>query len=200
VERGERYFELSFYKEQLVKLVYQKVESLRSIINSIPNAYLLLSVILFFSFLIFGKVGLLITLLLGLDISISKFIARAGPPGLGLELASLATVITGMIYGPIAGSLIGFSSIILRSLSGIAGIFMLWKIPGFAALGFLSGLILESIFPGGLLLIFSMRILFIFIEKIVTPSAVFYTILFTITNLAFLSVIARQISYFGFIA
>lgn len=162
-----------------------------------PRYYYLIFTIIIISLVALEDSKLLIGILMISDIYISRFMARSGPPGIGIELASITTALTGLLYGAQAGAAVGFLSIIFRIAVGLSGTFILWKIPGFTALGYLSGLHLESLIPGAIYMIIAMRAIFIVMSHFLERSPTTLSVLFSVTNLIFISVVAEQIMELG---
>jgi len=68
------------------------------------------------------------------DVVIPKYMAMYGPPEIGVEVASINTVIAGFVHGPEFGAAIGFVSIVLRMFTGLADGLLSWNLPGFGLL------------------------------------------------------------------
>jgi hypothetical protein len=175
----------------------KKASKVRRKLEETPKYYYIILAILTISLVSIEPPKILIILLILSDIYISRFMARSGPPGIGIELASITTALTGLLYGPQAGAAVGFLSIIFRIGVGLSGTFILWKIPGFAALGYLSGLHLESLIPGAIYMIITMRAIFTVISHFLERSPTTFSVLFSVTNLIFISVVAEQIIALG---
>lgn len=168
-------------------------------ISKPKKVYLMLLVVLGFSLSVSGINKTFIILLVVLDTFISKWMARSGPAGLGIETASLATIIAGITLSPLLGAITGIICVFLRMLVGLSGAFILWKFPGFAMLGFLSGYLLDSLFPLGILLLGVMRAVFILCSKFLDNKGIGSEIAFSVTNLIFVYTLSMRLSTSTFI-
>lgn len=166
---------------------------LREKLSDISKGYYALLLIFSVAALGLNNLDLVIFVLLVSDVVISKYMAMYGPPGIGVEVASINTVIAGFVHGPEFGAAIGFVSIVLRMFTGLAGEFLLWKLPGFALLGYIAGVHLQTFLPGAIITILGMRALFTVFSHYLSFTPTSLNILFNVTNLAFITVIARQI-------
>ena len=115
--------------------------------------------------------------------------AMYGPTGIGVEVASINTVIAALVHGAAKD----FLSTVLRMFTGLAGEFLLWKLPGFALLGYIAGVHLQTFLPGAIITILGMRAVFTVFSHYLSFTPTSLNILFNVTNLAFITVIARQI-------
>jgi|GEM_PF-3902016 hypothetical protein len=152
-----------------------------------------------FSALVFSASASVVLSLLFVDLLISKWMARSGPAGIGIETASAATILAGFNISPIAGAITGVLAILLRMGVGLSGAFILWKIPGFAALGFLSGTIVNSIIPQAVILLAAVRTFFILSSKFLENSGIASKISFTITNIPLVYFISLKLLTTGII-
>ncbi|NMJ77357.1 hypothetical protein GLU64_03025 [Nanohaloarchaea archaeon] len=152
-----------------------------------------------FSALIFNASASIVLSLLFVDLLISKWMARSGPAGVGIETASAATILAGFNISPIVGALVGILGIVLRMGVGLSGAFILWKMPGFAALGFLSGTIINSIIPQGIILLASVRTFFILSSNFLENSGIASKISFTVTNIPLVYFISVKLLTTGII-
>jgi hypothetical protein len=60
---------------------------------------------------------------------------------LGVETATFTTVMAGAALNPQAGALIGLLTILLQVMTGSGGSYVIWVVPGYAAAGFISGIL-----------------------------------------------------------
>jgi hypothetical protein len=135
------------------------------------------------SLYIFSVSATIVVALLSVDLVIARWMARSGPAGIGIETASVATILAGFSISPLAGALTGVVAIMLRMGVGLSGAFILWKTPGFAALGFLSGTLINSMIPQGIILLLIIRVFFILSSKFLKNSGIGSKISFTVTNI-----------------
>lgn len=165
--------------------------------EKIRGVYILVGITLFTGLFLLDITANLILGLLFVDILISKWMAKSGPPGLGIETASLATIIAGLTVSPFFGGLVGALSIIFRMGVGLSGAFILWKLPGFTFLGILSGTLIENILPQALMVLIAMRICFILSSNFLENTGVGSKISFSITNVVLVYFMSLRISQYG---
>jgi hypothetical protein len=151
------------------------------------------------SLLIFDLIMSLILGLLLADVLISRWMSRSGPPGIGLETASLATILAGMELSPLIGGFVGVFSVLMRLGVGLSGAFILWKLPGFAALGILTGTLVESLVPEAVLLLAALRLFFAASSYFLQPEQIASEIVFSITNIILIYFLALKIKNLGII-
>lgn len=133
-------------------------------------------------YLSFGLKASIVCSLILMDFLVVKLFSTFGIP-LGLEFGSLATVLAGLWLGPFTGAFIGLVVMMLRSGAGVVGFFISWKIPGFIALGFLSGYLSIDLFIGGFYLLLVMRGSFAIITFLASKELLGMTIPYQITNI-----------------
>jgi hypothetical protein len=167
--------------------------------NSAYKPYFILGAILILSLFLFERAVTLILGLLLTDLLISKWMARSGPPGIGLETASLATIIAGFSISPTTGGFVGGIAMLMRMAVGLSGAFILWKIPGFVLLGFLSGRVIDSVSPQAIILLAFFRTGFILSSKFLENTSIAPKITFSATNLVLVYILANRITKFGII-
>lgn len=168
-------------------------------IDSINSLYLFIGISAIASWFVFNITVTLILSLLFVDVLISKWMARSGPPGLGLETASLATIIAGFEISPTIGGLVGALSIIFRMGVGLSGAFILWKLPGFTILGILSGTLIKNILPQALMVLIAMRICFLLSSNFLENTGLGSKISFSLTNVAIVYFMSLRISQYGIV-
>lgn len=96
--------------------------------------------VLALALLFYGRQVLLMLALIALGAS-SRLYARFVPVALGFELCTLSTVLAGKAMGPLAGMIVGLSSIILSvALTQENPKRLVASIPGFALIGLVSGI------------------------------------------------------------
>lgn len=187
--------------EQINTEKYQKCikSSIGNILDSIDSLYFLLGILAIASLFLFDLTFTVILSLLIIDILISKWMAKSGPAGLGLETASLATILAGFHISPIVGGLVGALSVLLRMGVGLSGAFILWKVPGFALLGILSGTLVQNILPQAILVLVLMRISFIISSKFLENKRIGSKISFSITNVILVYFLSLRTTQYGLV-
>ena len=87
-----------------------------------------------------------ISFLIILSLSLSYSLGVWHIKGIGIELVFLTTIITGFAYGSIMALVVGFILITFHMImSQHVSIYLLWVIPGYCVVGFLSGTTTMSI-------------------------------------------------------
>lgn len=72
---------------------------------------------------------------------------------LGVETATFTTVLAGATLDPQAGAVIGLLTILLQVMTGSGGSYVIWVVPGYAAAGFIAGILgPESIVMNGIMI------------------------------------------------
>lgn len=79
----------------------------------------------------------------------------------GIEFITLSTIFVGFIYGPVIGAVYGTALLLAHLLIGdyYIGVYLVWLIPEYALLGFLSGAFNSIISSLSLFLIVGMNVL-----------------------------------------
>lgn len=165
--------------------------------NKVSKVYLLLAIVTIFSLVSLDQIFTVVIGLLLSDLLISKWMARSGPPGIGLETASLATIIAGFKISPTVGGFIGGIAVFLRIGVGLSGAFIIWKIPGFILLGLLSGSLIGSIVPGGIFLLGAVRTAFIFASNFMQKKSIAPKITFSVTNVILVYFLTNRLIELG---
>lgn len=99
-------------------------------------AAVLIAVIILLS--MFSKLFAILFLLIGVVI-VSFIVNHFGLRILGLELATFATVITGIVYGAVIGAIVGVILVTIHLvLSGYFGRYYVWVIPEYGLAGWLA--------------------------------------------------------------
>ncbi len=85
--------------------------------------------------------GYVITGILVIGVGVVSWtVNRLGMKQVGVELATLSTVVIGVAYGPIPGSLMGLALIMLQMTAGqYTGSYIVWVIPAYPVAGFIAG-------------------------------------------------------------
>lgn len=80
---------------------------------------------------------------------------------IGIEFITLSTIFIGFIYGPVTGAVYGTAFLLAHLLIGdyYIGVYLVWLLPEYALLGFLSGVFGSSISSLSLFLIVGMNVL-----------------------------------------
>ncbi len=100
------------------------------------GAAVLIGVIILLS--LFSKIFAILLLLAGV-VFVSIIVNHFGLRVIGLELATFATVISGVVYGPLIGTLVGLILVTIHLLlSGYFGVYYMWVIPGYGLAGYLA--------------------------------------------------------------
>ncbi len=124
------------------------------------------------------------------SIAISYFIGTYHmAKSIGLELVTFTAVLTGFVFGPTLGAVIALVLIILHFIIGqfAAGPYILWVIPAYVVIGFISGTMNGNISFDLLGIYLTLAInLFNFILTVITyPQNLGNYILFSVTNVLF---------------
>lgn len=78
--------------------------------------------------------------LVALTVAVSVLVTRAELNRLGIETATLSTVLMGAAFGPDTGALLGLLVILAQLFTGNPpGMYVLWVVPGYVLAGYLSG-------------------------------------------------------------
>ena len=125
--------------------------------------YLLIAGILVFGvFAIFLQKVMVFIMFILLTCSIALFV-RFVPvlKYIGVEFITLSTIFIGFIYGPVTGVVYGTAFLLAHLLIGdyYIGVYLVWLLPEYALLGFLSGVFSSSISSLSLFLIVGMNAL-----------------------------------------
>jgi hypothetical protein len=96
---------------------------------------MLILVVFFLNWLV--VVGLMITAM-AISFLVTKY---QGLRNFGIELIALTTIITGYVYGATPGIAVGLVLIIFHLvIGGFLGIYIIWTIPEYAAIGYLASI------------------------------------------------------------
>lgn len=87
---------------------------------------------------------------------------------IGLELITLSTIFVGITFGPVLGAVYGFVMLLAHLMIGdyYMGVYVVWLIPEYALLGFLSAVFQSEMPIFGVIFISSMNILNLFLTSI----------------------------------
>lgn len=87
---------------------------------------------------LFSKIFAILLLLAGV-VLVSAVVNHFNLRIIGLELATFATVVSGVVYGPVIGAVVGIILVTIHLLlSGYFGVYYLWVIPGYGLAGYLA--------------------------------------------------------------
>lgn len=110
--------------------------------------------------------------------------------GIGIELVLMTTVITGFAYGSMVALIIGFILITFHMvMSQHLGVYLLWVIPGYCIVGFLSGTTTMSIAKFGIIATLALNAINFLITAIIFKENLGKFLPFAITNVAFNSIL-----------
>lgn len=151
---------------------------------------LLAGLILFLEKLFFFLVLTLLTVLVSLILRYLQPLKY-----MGIELATLSTILVGVVYGPVIGGVYGFTILLIHLILGhyYMGSYLIWVIPEYILLGILSGIFkneLSAIL--GLFLIVGINVLNMFLTSIAESDRVARLLPYAIGNSIINSVIFIQ--------
>ncbi|MFH0832311.1 MAG: hypothetical protein V1900_01130 [Candidatus Aenigmatarchaeota archaeon] len=110
--------------------------------------------------------------------------------GIGVELVLLITVLTGFAYGPWPAVILGFILITFHMVvSQHLGVYLLWVIPAYSAVGFFAGTTAMSIARFGIFATFALNAFNFLVTLLIMRENVGKFLPFAITNVAFNAVV-----------
>ena len=125
------------------------------------NLKILITIVIFLVLVVFFLNWLIIVALIIASIAISFFVTKyQGLRNFGIELIALTTIITGYVYGATAGIVLGLVLIVFHLvIGGFLGIYIIWTIPEYVALGYLASIMTSMpIATVGIILVLGLNI------------------------------------------
>ena len=108
---------------------------------------------------------------------------------IGIELVTFTAVLTGFVFGPVMGAIIALVLIILHLIIGqfSAGPYILWVIPAYVTMGFLSGTLTGDISFDllGIYLTLAINLFNLILTVITFPQNLGNYLPFSVTNILF---------------
>ncbi len=113
--------------------------------------------------------------------------ARTEINSLGVETATFATVLMGVVFGPEKGAILGFIYIFLQLFTGkMPGMYIIWVIPAFTAAGHLAGRFSEvGIVRLGFSISLGLQLFFVLMTVLLMRSSVAKYTRYAIFNVVF---------------
>jgi hypothetical protein len=140
-------------------------------------------------FLLLGQSFVLMLLIIG-SILLSYFLGTMHIKGIGIELVLLISILTGMQYGSVAGAVVAFLLITFHMIiSQHVDVYLLWVIPGYAAVGYLAGTTILSITFFGILAVLALNAFNFLMTALVYRENIGKFMPFAITNILFNTVL-----------
>lgn len=114
----------------------------------------------------------------------------------GIELATLSTVLIGVAYGPVIGAAMGLALIILQVSAGqYTGSYIIWVIPSYAVAGFVAGVLGSTdIFLLGFGLTVGMQAVFATLTSVTASGSLSHYLPYAATNVVFNLVVFRYVA------
>jgi hypothetical protein len=138
---------------------------------------------------------LLISLLILASVAISFAINRINLRYIGIELVMFAAVITGFVYGPVAGAFTGAILMIFHlSMGQYIGPYVLWVVPAYGAAGFLAGSFDIPIATLGMYITILVNAVEIFFTLAFNRAFIVQFSVWSFTNIAFNLILFRTLS------
>ena len=111
---------------------------------------------------------------------------RMGIKQLGIEFVTLTTVLVALTMGPEAGALAGFFLMAEHMIAGqYSGAYLIWVIPGYAAAGFIAGVVSLPVTALGIGIAIGLNTVFTALTALVTPDATPYFLPHAVGNVVF---------------
>ena len=149
----------------------------------------IVSVILLVIFLVLGQSFILFILIVA-SVILSYMMGVWHIKGIGIELVLLSSIISGMMYGPIAGAVVALLLITIHMLSTQhVNVYLLWVIPAYAVAGYLAGTTSMDIKQFGLFATLGLNAFNLLITALIFRANVGKFLPFAITNVLFNSVL-----------
>ena len=158
--------------------------------------YAIIGVLLLLLLVIFQKFFVVI-FLIAINIFISFYIGKYQVKNIGIELVTFTTILTGVVFGPATGAMVGLALIISHLIIGhfAFGAYILWLIPSYIVLGFLSGAVTGfDFFALGIYLTLGMNAFNLILTALIFPQNLGNYLPYSITNIMFNFI---MFSFFG---
>ncbi|MFH0874422.1 MAG: hypothetical protein V1859_00655 [archaeon] len=150
---------------------------------AINKKYMVILGILLLLLLLFKKI-LVIGILSVASFFVSYFINNLQIRTIGLELATLAAVLSGKAYGPITGFIVGFVLILFHLImSGYVGMYFIWVIPSYAIVGLMAGVFSGvNIVTLGIISTILLNIVYLSFTLMTSPERLMVLLPYSVTN------------------
>ncbi len=142
-------------------------------------------IILLALFLFFGQ-SFILLVLVAASLVLSYFMGLWRIKSIGIELVLLTSVVTGILYGSLAGAVVAFLLITIHMLATQhVNVYLLWVIPAYAAAGYFAGTTELSITNFGILATIGLNAFNLLVTALVFRSNVAKFLPFAFTNVMF---------------
>lgn len=136
-------------------------------------------------FLLLGQ-SFVLMLLIVASILLSYLMGALHIKGIGVELVLLISILTGMQYGSVAGAVVAFLLITIHMISTQhINVYLLWVIPGYAAVGYLAGTTDMSITRFGIFAALGLNAFNLLLTAVTFRANVAKFLPFALTNVVF---------------